>query len=67
MLTTASGDWTTWMVIVGPILLGVAIAWALMRNRKLTPRETEADEQGAHDRILEQDAIDKKRNHGKEI
>ena len=67
MLTTASGDWTTWMVIVGPILLGAAIAWALLRNRKLTASETEADEQGAHDRILEQDAIDKKRNHGKEI
>ena len=24
MLTTTSGHWTTWMVIVGPILLGTA-------------------------------------------
>ena len=67
MLTTASGDWTIWMVIAGPILLGVAIAWALMRNRKLTPRENEADELGAARRIQEQDVIDKQRNHGKEI
>ena len=35
MLTTQSGDWTTIMVIVGPLLLGAVIAWALLKNRKV--------------------------------
>ena len=46
MLTTQSGDWTTIMVIVGPLLLGAVIAWALLRNRKVSTRETVADDLG---------------------
>ena len=67
MLSTYSGDWTSWMVIVGPILLAAVIAWALLKNRKVSTRETVADDQAAAQRIREQDAIDKQRNHGKEI
>ena len=67
MISTTSGDWTSWMVIVGPILLAAAIAWALLRNRKLPKADLDRTEHGAHDRILEQDRIDKQRNHGKEI
>ena len=67
MLTTNSGDWTTWMVIVGPILLAAVIAWALLKNRKVSASETVADDQAAAQRIREQDVIDKARNGGGEI
>ena len=67
MFSTYSGDWTSWMVVVGPILLAAVIAWALLRNRKLSKADLDRTEHATHDRILEQDAIDKARNHGKEI
>lgn len=67
MISTTSGDWTNMMVIVGPILLAAVTAWALLRNRKLGRGDLERTEHATHDRILEQDAIDKARNGGKEI
>lgn len=36
-----------WVTILGPIVLGFALAYALIKRRRLTPREKEAQ----HDAI----------------
>lgn len=39
-----------WMNIVGPILLGLVLAWAVYRNwKQRTPRQEEIAEDGARD------------------
>ena len=58
---TPSGGWTSLMVILAPILMVAVFAFALMRNRKLPKSDLERTERATHDRIKEQDAIDKAR------
>ena len=42
--------------IVGPLLLGLVILWALLRNRKSKPEEIESTEQATRDLYREEDA-----------
>ncbi len=35
-----------WVTVLGPIVLGLVIAYALMRRRRLTPRERTAQREG---------------------
>jgi hypothetical protein len=60
---TPSGGFWSLLTIIGPVVLGLAILWALLKNRKEPRSEIERTEHAAHDRILEQDAIDKQRDH----
>lgn len=46
------------MVVVGPILLAVALAWAILHNRG-TKREIERTEQATRELYDEQDREDK--------
>ena len=50
------GNWAI-LTILGPLLLGAAILWALLRNRKSTPQERERTEQATRDLYREEDAI----------
>jgi len=50
------GSWAI-LNILGPLLLGAAILWALLRNRKSTPEERERTEQATRDLYREEDAI----------
>ena len=59
---TPSGGYWSLLTIIGPILLAAAIAWALLRNRKLSKGDLDRTERATHDRILEQDALDKQRD-----
>ena len=51
------------MVIVGPILLAIAIAWAIFHN-KGTRREVERTEEATRMRYDQQDREDKARENG---
>lgn len=51
------------IVIVGPILLAIAIAWAMFHNRG-TPREVQATEDATRRMYDEQDREDKARDNG---
>ncbi len=42
-MDAAGANWGL-LTIVGPLLLGAALLWALLRNRKSTPREIERTE-----------------------
>ena len=42
--------------IVGPLLLLVALAWALLRNRKSKPKDIERTEAATRDLYREEDA-----------
>lgn len=59
---TPSGGFWSLLTILGPLVLGIAILWAILKNRKAPQRDIERTEHAAHDRILEQDAIDKQRD-----
>jgi hypothetical protein len=41
--------------IVGPLVLAAVILWALLRNRKSTPREEERTEEATRDLYREED------------
>jgi hypothetical protein len=51
------------MVIVGPILLAIAIAWAMFHNRG-SRREVERTEEATRMRYEQQDREDKARQNG---
>jgi hypothetical protein len=51
------------MVIVGPILLAIAIAWAIFNNRG-SRREVERTEEATRMRYDQQDREDKARQNG---
>jgi hypothetical protein len=51
------------MVIVGPILLALAIAWAVLRNRG-SRRDVERTEAATRELYERQDREDKARDHG---
>jgi hypothetical protein len=51
------------MVIVGPILLALAIAWAMFRNRG-SRRDIERTEAATRERYEKQDREDKARENG---
>ena len=57
MALFGSGIWG-WLVILGPIVLGAAIIWAMMHNRQ-TPQQEERTEEATHELYEEQDAQDK--------
>ena len=59
---TPSGGFWSLITILGPLLLGAVIAWSLLKNRKEPREKIERTERATHDRILEQDAIDKQRD-----
>ena len=42
-------DLWLFVVVGGPILLAVAIIYAIMRQRRLTPRERDAQKQGVEE------------------
>ena len=48
--------------ILGPLLLVIALAWALMRNKKSKPEEKERTEQATRDLYREEDAAHRKDN-----
>ena len=43
------------MNIIGPLLLAAVILWALLRNRKSTPREDERTEEATRELYREED------------
>jgi len=51
------------MVVVGPILLAIAIAWAIFTNRG-SRRDIERTEAATHERYDRQDREDKARETG---
>ena len=51
------------LVIVGPIILFGAIAWAALNNRQ-SRRGEQRSEAATHDLYQEQDATDKTNGHG---
>ncbi len=57
MALFGSGLWGI-LVIVGPILLAAAIAWAALNNRQSKAAERRTEE-ATHDLYKEQDAADK--------
>jgi len=59
---TPSGGFWSLLTILGPLVLGVVIIWAILKNRKEPQRDIERTEHAAHERILEQDVIDKQRD-----
>jgi hypothetical protein len=42
------GPFFGWIAGIGFVLLGIIIAYGIMRQRKATPREHAAGEEGAH-------------------
>ena len=44
-----TGDFWSLTIVAGPVILGVIIAYALIRRRKLTPRERESQRQATED------------------
>ncbi|HEY0445956.1 MAG TPA: hypothetical protein VGD19_05835 [Allosphingosinicella sp.] len=44
------------MTIVGPLLLAVVLAWAMLRNRKSRPEEIERTERATRELYKEEDA-----------
>ena len=61
------GFWGFGVVLIGGFFLGAVILWSMLKNRKEPQSEIDRTERATHDRILEQDAIDKQRNGGGEI
>jgi hypothetical protein len=51
------------MVVIGPILLALAIAWAIFNNRG-SRREIERTEAATRERYDQQDREDKARSNG---
>lgn len=47
---------------IGPILLIVAIVWAISRNRRQTPEEIARTERATHDNIEQTDREDHERD-----
>lgn len=47
-------EWTL-VVIVGPILLGLALIFAMIRNRRRTPRDEARTEEATH-RLYEEES-----------
>ncbi len=58
-MTPSGGLWPL-LTVLGPILIIVAIAWAIMRNRKTSRADLERTERGTHDNYAAQDAQDKR-------
>lgn len=56
-----AGDFWGLITIIGPVLLGAVLIWALLRNRKTTPREDAHTEQATHDLYEQIDREDKAR------
>ena len=54
-----SGGFWSLMTILGPLLLAVVIAWALLKNRKASKSEVDRTEWATHDLYKAQDAQDK--------
>ena len=44
------------MTILGPVILGAVILWALLRNRKSSRAEIDRTEQATHDLYREENA-----------
>jgi hypothetical protein len=55
MMDSGGFNWAL-LNIVGPLLLGLVILWALLRNRKSKPEEIERTEQATRDLYREEDA-----------
>ena len=48
------GSWTV-ITIIGPVILGAVLLWAIFRNRKVTPREDQRTEQATRELYREED------------
>ena len=57
-----SGGFWSLLTVVGPLVLGLVILWAILKNRKGPQAEIDRTDHAAHERILEQDVIDKQRD-----
>lgn len=57
-----SGGFWSLLTVLGPLLLGGAILWALLRNRQTSRNDLDRTEHATRERILEQDALDKQRD-----
>ncbi len=57
---TPSGPFWSLLTILGPILLIVAIAWSMMKNRKQSSSEIDKTDRATHDLYKAQDAQDKR-------
>jgi len=58
----ASGGFWSIITIVGPILLGVVLIWALLRNRGTTPREDAESERATKQLYKDEDAAHRGEN-----
>ncbi len=55
-----SGGFWSLLTILGPILIVVAIAWAMLKNRKKPKSGIDRTERATHDLYKAQDAQDKR-------
>jgi len=55
-----SGGWWSLLTVLGPLLLGGVIVWALLKNRKAPKSEIDRTERATHQNYVEQDAQDKR-------
>lgn len=58
-----SGEWWSIMTIVGPLLLGIVLLWAIISNRR-SRRETDRTETATHNLYDTIDREDKADNKG---
>jgi len=59
-----SGGFWSLLTVVGPLLLGAVILFALLRNRKQSSAEVDRTERATHQNYVEQDAQDKRNDGG---
>ncbi|GAA4215887.1 hypothetical protein GCM10022253_11180 [Sphingomonas endophytica] len=57
----AGDGWWSFVVIVGPIILVAALLFAMLRNRKRSPREEARTEQATRELYKQQSAEDRTR------
>ena len=57
-----SGGFWSLLTVAGPLILGLVILWAILKNRKEPQADIDRTDHAAHERILEQDVIDKQRD-----
>jgi len=56
-MANGAGDLWGLMTVVGVVTLGIVIAYAMIRNRRMTPQEKGISER-ATDRVYDQEARD---------
>ena len=55
-------EWTL-VVILGPVLLGLALVYAILRNRKRTPADEARTERATHELYEEEERKEERRPH----